>query len=169
MHTTIFQRIIDKAEADTTLLNLLGVVTLDPTNSPIRRAQTNNPSRIPSITFKGGNLTGGPLPGSDAAIDVPGSLISRDDVDLQVDIWVSSEGGTSPDNLSYPQTGEDADIIEDRLNTLFVRDTKNLVQGTFGWGITSHSQQNEGTDTGLWHNVVRYRLSYYIITGFVPE
>jgi hypothetical protein len=169
MHTTIFQRIIDKVEGDTTLLNLLGVATLDSQNSPIRRSQTNNPSKVPSITFRAGSLTGGPLPGSDAAIDIPDSLISRDDSDLQVDIWVSSEGGTSPDNLPYPQTGEDADLIEDRLNTILVRDTKNLVPGTFGWSIISHSQQNEGTDTGLFHNLVRYRLSYYIKSGFVPE
>jgi hypothetical protein len=87
---------------------------------------------------------------------------------MQVDVWVSSQGGISPDGLSYPQTGEDGDAIVDRLNILYIKDTKNRVQGTKSWQVISGTQQYE-VDTGLFHNVVRYQFDYYIIQGFVPE
>ena len=168
MHPTIFQRILAKLNGDATLLNLLGVTTLDPANPPCFRAQRSFPTKMPSVTLKEGSFQATPMPGADKAIDIAGALVTTENPSIQIDVWVSSEGGISPDGLSYPQTGEDADAIVDRINILLVKDTKNVVTGTMKWNIVSGTQQYE-QDTYLFHNVVRYQFQYFIESGFVPE
>ena len=168
MHPTIFQRILAKLNGDSTLLTLLGVSTLDATNPPCFRAQRSSPSKIPSVTVKEISFSATSMPCSDRAVDIVDALVDTERPSIQVDIWVSSEGGISPDNLPYPQTGEDADAIADRVAVLLVKNTKNRVQGTQKWSIVSGTQQYE-IDTYLYHNVLRMEFEYFIIQGFVPE
>lgn len=167
MHVLVFQRILAKLNGDATLLALLGVTALDPANPPIFRAQRLAPVKVPSVTLREGNLSQSSFPGSNAAIDITGAFVSSNNPTLQIDVWVSSEGGISPDNLPYPQTGEDADAIVDRINVLLVQDTKNRVSGTHSWAGVSATQQYE-VETGLFHNVSRYQFEYFIKSGFVP-
>jgi hypothetical protein len=168
MHVLVFQRILAKLNGDAALLALLGVTTLDPANPPIFKAQRLVPVKAPSVTLDSGNPSQSSFPGSNAAIDTPGAFVSSNNPTLQIDVWVSSEGGISPDNLPYPQTGEDTDAIVDRINVLLVQDTKNRVSGTHGWSGVSSAPTRYEVETGLFHNVSRYQFEYFIKSGFVP-
>jgi hypothetical protein len=168
VNTVIMDRIIAKLNGDSTLLTMLGVTTLDPANPPCFRSQRLSPSKIPSVTIRNAGTPTKPLPGIDHASLIAGSLLADENPTIELNAWVSSEGGVSPDGLSYPQTGEDADQIISRCDYLLIGDRVNPVQDTIQWNGISTSQQYE-VETGYWHNLRRYTFSYYMITGWTPE
>lgn len=139
MRVEIFQAIIDKLEADTTLTGYLG-------GSYIFRSKKVAPSQVPSITLLANNESSSHRPGA--------ATTGRRDADptLQVDIWVSSAGE------SFPCSGEDADMIANRIDETLL-DASSPVTGTAGWSKTTESQQNED-EPGIWHNAIRYSFSY---------
>jgi len=151
--TTELEPIFTKLRADASLLALLGSPS-DP-KTAIFRWKRLAKIVTPSVTIKRMGGPKNPFPGTDAAPSLKGSIYSMPSVIIQVDIWASSDSDTSPN------TGEDVDLIEQRLDWNFIYDTLHVVVGTFGWkGITSSQQYEE--DTRLWHNTVRYGFEYLI-------
>jgi hypothetical protein len=165
--SVIFGAILDRLNADATLMTLLGKTVGD---APCFRAQRKAPISTPSVTLR---ITPEPSElfcGTDNAIStpLPNALLATNSPTIQLDIWVSSESS------STPNTGQDADAIEARidvllrLNTLgwkYYDSSGNLLFRTHGWRRITTSQQYED-DTSLWHNVVRYEFWYLIKQGY---
>lgn len=168
VNTVILDRILAKLNGDATLLELLGVLTLDPEDPPCIRAQRLAQIRIPSVTIRDAGTPTTLMPGIDAASQITGALVADENPTIELNVWVGSEGGISPDGISYPQTGEDADRIMERCDYLLLGDRLHPVQDTIRWNGVSTSQQYE-VETGYWHNLRRYTFSYYLIMGWTPE
>lgn len=165
MNATMYAGFLNRMNDDATLMGLLGKSVGD---NPCFRAQRFTPIAVPSVTLREGGGDETPLPGTDAAIPVSGSPVADGSNSIQLDIWVSTESETTP------CTGADADAIEERLMTLFVRDTTGYAYyddagtrlfRTKGWHRISRSQQLED-DTHLWHNVLRLGFGYIL---FAPN
>lgn len=168
VHPVILDRIITKLNGDATLLELLGVLTLDPESPPCFRSQALAPARLPAITIRDGGTPTTLMPGVDAASAITGALVADESTTIELHVWISSKGGQSPDGISYPQTGRDADMIVTRCDYLLMGDRLHPVQDTIRWNGASTSQQYE-VETAYWHNLRRYAFSYYLITGWTPE
>jgi len=137
----VFQAILDKLNDDSTLQNYLG-------SEFAFRANLVQPSTIPSITV---------MINTEKSTLRPGSAYTRrrdTDQTIQVDVWVSSA------DESFPCTGEDADLIADRIDELLLNPA-SPVTGTLAgsWQKTSASQQYE-PETRIWHNAARYSFQY---------
>ena len=168
VHPAILDRIIAKLNGDATLLAQLGIQTLDPESPPCFRSQALAPARLPSVTIRDGGTPTTLLPGIDAASTITGALVADEQPTIELHVWVSAEGGVSPEGISYPQTGREADMIVSRCDYLLMGDRTNPVQDTIRWAGISGSQQYE-VETAYWHNLRRYTFSYYLITGWTPE
>ena len=138
MITATFQAIIDKLEADATLLTYLG-------GAYVFRGKATRAMQVPSITL---------TTNTEKATHRAGYNSNRvRDLypTLQVDVWVSSE------DAAFPCTGEDADTIENRVDAVLM--SSSPVSGTILWQKISASQQYE-QDTRIWHNAIRYSFRY---------
>jgi hypothetical protein len=139
MNVTVFQAILDTLAADTTLTGYLG-------GAYIFRARNVAPSQIPSITIQTNNESGKNRPGA--------AITKHRDANptVQVDIWISSA------SEEFPCTGEDADLIANRIDSILL-DASSPVTGTGVWEKTTESQQYE-SDTQIWHSALRYSFQY---------
>lgn len=167
MNATIFGAILDRLNADATLMTLMGKTVGD---NPCFRAQRKAPIYTPSVTLRAAPEPSELFCGTDYAINTPvtNALLATNSPTIQLDIWVSSESSTTPN------TGQDADAIEARIDLLLRLNTPGwkyydsegtLLFRTHGWRRITTSQQYED-DTSLWHNVVRYEFWYLIKTGY---
>lgn len=165
--SVIFGAILDRLNADATLMALMGKTVGD---APCFRAQRKAPISTPSVTLRIAPEPSELFCGTDNAISTPvtNALLATNSPTIQLDIWVSSESSTTPN------TGQDADAIETRIDILLRLNTLgwkyydsggNLLFRTHGWRRITTSQQYED-DTSLWHNVVRYEFWYLIVTGY---
>ena len=111
MIVTIFQKILDKLQADDTLLGYLG-------GNYIFRAKMTAPFRVPSVTLMENNEKSAPRVGY---INV--AKIRDNSPTVQVDVWVSSA------DESFPCTGEDADLIANRIDRLW-RSSSSLARSS---------------------------------------
>jgi len=165
--SVIFGAILDRLNADATLMALLGKTVGD---NPCFRAQRKAPISTPSVTLKMAPEPAELFCGTDNAIStpLPNALLAKNNPTITLDIWVSSDSSTTPN------TGQDADAIEARIDVLLWLNTPgwkyydsggNLLFRTHGWQKITTSQQHED-DTSLWHNVVRYEFWYLIKQGY---
>ena len=139
MNTTVFQAILDNLQADTTLTGYLG-------GAYIFRAKAVAPSQIPSVTLQTNNEK------SDKRAGYNSSKHRDASPTIQIDVWVSDQ------HEGMPCTGEDADIIANRIDSTILNPTSQIT-GTYGWSKTTESQQHED-ETGIWHNALRYTFQY---------
>lgn len=141
MKAAVFQAILTKLTSDATLVSRLG-------GALVYRRQTDRIGHIPSITISENTEASVPRVGYR-------TIRMRDNSPvLQVDIWVSG------DDESSPNSGEDADLIAERVDELLL-DASSPVTGTQQWARTSSSQQFED-DVRVWHNALRYSFQYSI-------
>jgi hypothetical protein len=142
MITTIFQAILDKLNSDTTLQGYFG------STSFAFRASMAAPFSVPSITLMENNEKSIPRTGYNTF------KIRDNSPTIQIDVWVSSA------DESFPCTGEDADLIANRIDELLLN-SSSVVPGTIegSWQKTSSSQQHE-QDERVWHNALRYSFQY---------
>lgn len=140
MITAIFQAILDKLNGDTILQSYFG------STSFAFRAKMTAPSQIPSITLMENTEK------STTQAGYRGSKVRENSATIQVDIWVSSA------DESFPCTGEDADLIAERIDEVLL-DGTTPVTGTTSWQKSGSSQQNEA-DERIWHNALRYSFRY---------
>lgn len=142
MITTIFQAILDKLNSDTTLQGYFG------STSFALRASMAAPFSVPSITLMENNEKSIPRTGYNTF------KIRDNSPTIQIDVWVSSA------DESFPCTGEDADLIANRIDELLLN-SSSVVPGTIegSWQKTSSSQQYE-QDERIWHNALRYSFQY---------
>jgi hypothetical protein len=141
MRHEVFQAILDKLTSDGVLTSRLG-------GAYVYRRQTNRVGRIPSVTLAENTESSTPRVGYRVTRKRDNSPI------LQVDIWVSG------DDESSPNSGEDADLIAERVDELLL-DASSPLTGTGQWARTTSSQQFE-EDTRIWHNALRYTFQYSI-------
>lgn len=140
---TVFQAILDKLNDDATLQGYFGSTFF------AFRARTDAPFTVPSITVAENNEK------SKARVGYTTTAKIRDNSPtIQVDVWVSSA------DESFPCTGEDADLIAERIDALLLN-ASSPVTGTIAgtWQKTSSSQQHE-QDERIWHNALRYGFAY---------
>jgi len=144
MITTVFQAILDKLNTDATLLGYLG-------GAYCFRAKIYGPSRVPSITLLENNEPSKPRVGYNS------SRRRDNNPTVQIDVWVSSA------DESFPCTGEDADLISNRIDELLLN-SLSPVTGTMAgsWEKSSSSQQHEA-DPQIWHNALRYSFGYSVL------
>lgn len=137
MNPVIFASIIDLLRADSELITLLG-------GAYVYRARGVDPAHIPSVTLLENNE-------SSKLRACYNHFKTRDQQPtLQVDIWINT------DQDDAPCTGEDADLIAERIDEiLFV----SPPSGTHGWSRTSSSTQHD-EDIGGVHIARRYSFSY---------
>ena len=141
MITTVFQEILDTLNEDGILTGYIGA-------NHCYRARMTAPSIIPSVTIMENNEKCTPRVGYDA-------VHVRDHAcTVQVDIWVSSSDET------FPCTGEDTDLIAERIDELLLNSRSEVVGTRAGsWQKVSSSQQYEA-DEMIWHNALRYSFEY---------
>jgi len=143
MKGTVFQGILDKLNNDATLQGYFG------SDFFAFRAGPLTPLAIPSITVMENTEK------SKARVGYTTTAKTRDNSPtIQVDIWVSSG------DESFPCTGEDADLIAERIDELLL-DATSPVTGTKAgtWQKMGSSQQHE-SDERIWHNAPRYSFDY---------
>lgn len=140
MNPTIFASILDLLRADSELITLLG-------GAYVYRAKGVDPAHIPSVTLLENNESSKLRPGYNF-------FRTRDQSPtLQADIWINT------DQEDPPCTGEDADLIAERIDEiLFV----SPPSGTHGWSRTSSSTQHD-EDIGGVHIARRYSFSYVLV------
>lgn len=140
---TVFQAILDKLNDDATLQGYFSTTFF------AYRAKSYAPFVVPSITLMENNEK------SKARVGYTTTAKTRDNSPtIQVDVWVSSA------DESFPCTGEDADLIAERIDQLLLNassPTTGTMAGT--WQKTSSSQQHE-EDERIWHNALRYSFQY---------
>jgi hypothetical protein len=137
MNPTLMAGTISSLENDATLRGYIGT-------GNVFRARRAAPEQIPSVTVKSG---------TEQSKNQCGAIITRrrnSSSIVQIDIWVSSEGS------EFPCTGEDADLIQVRVEEVLLNPLAP-VTGTRAWEKITESQQ-EGE--GLWHNVIRFAFDY---------
>jgi hypothetical protein len=141
MITSVFQAILDKLNADATLLTYLG-------GANCFRSKMTAPSQIPSVTLMENNESSTLRSGYNS------SLKRDNSPTIQIDVWVSST------DESFPCTGEDADTISNRIDAVLL-DARTPATGTRAgtWKKTSSTQQHE-LNPGIWHNALRYTFNY---------
>lgn len=142
MIVSVFQGILDTLAADATLAGYLG-------GPYIYRRKAGRPARTPAVTLVENTESSSRRAGYRA------SPVRDNAPTLQVDVWVSGAGD------SFPCTGEDADLIANRIDDVLLAETPPAA-GTAGWERTTTSQQYED-DTHLWHNALRYSFRYSVI------
>lgn len=143
MISAVFQAILDKLNDDATLQAYFSTTFF------AYRAKSYAPFVVPSITLMENNEK------SKARVGYTTTAKIRDNSPtIQVDVWVSSA------DESFPCTGEDADLIANRIDELLL-DADTPTTGTMAgtWQKTSSSQQFED-DTRIWHNALRYSFKY---------
>ena len=142
MNTTVFQSILENLQADSTLTGYLG-------GAYIFRAKAIAPSQIPSITLQTNNER------SDPRSTYNVNKHRDANPTIQIDVWISDQ------HEGFPCTGEDADIIANRIDEVILNPItpSTPITGTFGWSKTTESQQHED-DPGIWHNALRYSFLY---------
>ena len=141
MRHEVFQAILDKLAADSALVTRLG-------EARVFRRQADQPAQAPSITLAENTESSTPRVGYRVTRVRDNSSV------LQVDVWVSG------DDESAPNSGEDADLIAERVDEVLL-DAASPVAGTGQWSRTSSSQQFE-EGTRVWHNALRYSFQYSI-------
>jgi hypothetical protein len=73
---------------------------------------------------------------------------------IQIDVWVSSA------DESFPCTGEDCDLIANRIDELLLDSTAEVTGTRSGtWKKASASQQQD-QETNIWHNALRFTFEY---------
>lgn len=143
MISTVFAALLDRLQADATLLGYLG-------GAYIFRAKNVAPSQVPSITVFENTEKSNPRVGYCA-------FKKRDNAStVQIDIWVSSE------NDGFPCTGEDTDLIAERIDALLLDATSEVSGTRAGTWVKATSSQQYEDDTALWHNALRYSFEYVI-------
>lgn len=140
MITSVFQEILDKLNDDTTLQGYLG------STSFAFRAKAYAPFTVPSVTLMENTEK------STTRAGYRGSKVRENSPAIQVDVWVSSA------DESFPCTGEDADLIANRIEEVLM-DGTTQVTGTTSWQKVSSSQQHEN-DERIWHNALRFSFRY---------
>jgi hypothetical protein len=142
MITTVFQAILDKLNGDATLQGYFGTTFF------AYRASRVAPFVIPSLTLMENNEKSIPRTGYNAF------KVRDNSPTIQIDVWVSSA------DESFPCTGEDADLIANRIDELLLN-SSSAVTGTIegSWQKTSSSQQHEESER-IWHNALRYGFMY---------
>lgn len=138
MNPAIFAAILTILREDATLTELLG-------GDFVYRAKGVDPAHIPSVTLLENNENSTLRTGYN-------TWKTRDqNPTLQVDIWVST-------NQEFPPcTGEDADLIADRIDVILF--APDAIAGTRGWSRTSSSTQHD-EDIGGVHIARRYSFKY---------
>lgn len=140
MITSVFQEILDKLNDDATLQSYFG------STSFAFRAKAYTPFTVPSVTLMENTEKSATRAG------YSGSKVRENSTAIQVDVWVSSA------DESFPCTGEDADLIAERIDEVLL-DGTTPVTGTTSWEKIGSSQQHED-DTAIWHNALRYSFRY---------
>ena len=138
--TTVFQWILDKLNDDAILQGYFGSTFF------AFRAKMVAPSVIPAITLMENTEK------STTRAGYSGSKVRENSPTVQVDVWVSSA------DESFPCTGEDADLIAERIDEILLDGTTS-VTGTTSWQKSGSSQQHEN-DERIWHNALRYSFRY---------
>ena len=138
---TVFQAILDKLNDDTTLQGYFVGSTFF-----AFRAKMVAPSVIPAITLMENTEK------STTRAGYSGSKVRENSATIQVDVWVSSA------DESFPCTGEDTDLIAERIDEVLL-DGTTPVTGTTSWQKSGSSQQHEN-DERIWHNALRYSFRY---------
>jgi hypothetical protein len=139
MRHEVFQAIVARLASDSALATSLG-------GAHVYRRQAGRPAQAPSITLAENTESSTTRAGYRA------SKVRDSTSVLQVDVWVSESEGT------FPCTGEDADLIAERIDEILL-DATAPISGTRGWVKTTASQQFEN-DTCIWHNALRYAFRY---------
>lgn len=143
MISAVFQAILDKLNDDATLHAYFSTTFF------AYRAKSYAPFVVPSITLMENNEK------SKARVGYTTTAKIRDNSPtIQIDVWVCSA------DESFPCTGEDADLIAERIDQLLLNassPTTGTMAGT--WQKTSSSQQHE-EDERIWHNALRYSFQY---------
>jgi hypothetical protein len=145
MKGTVYQAILDKLNDDATLQGYFGSTFF------AFRAGPLTPLAVPSITLQENTEKSKPRVGYTTTAK------TRDNSPtIQVDIWVSSG------DESFPCTGEDTDLIAERIDELFLDATSEVTGTKAGtWEKMGSSQQHE-SDERIWHNALRYSFEYSI-------
>ena len=143
MIASVFQAILDKLNSDTILQGYFGSTFF------AFRAKSYAPFTVPAITLMENTEK------SKARVGYTTTAKVRDNSPtIQIDIWVSSA------DESFPCTGEDADLIAERIDQLLLNASSPITGTVAGtWQKTSSSQQHE-EDTRIWHNALRYSFAY---------
>lgn len=141
MNPEIFAAILDTLRADATLIRLLG-------GPFVYRAKGVQPSHIPSVTLLENNEPGTRRVGYNTTRRRDNSPT------LQVDVWIATN------QEEPPCTGEDADWIAERLDTIVFSPVP--ITGTRNWAKVSGSTQND-EDIGGIHISRRYSFDYSLI------
>ena len=155
MNLTVLASIISKLDNDATLKALLGRTVGDGT---VFRAQRIDPALAPCITVEPRDGQGSLFPGACFNEGIPGAFISDENPSLKIGVWVSTSGNKAP------KTGDDADLITDRVDFLLRRDAGNWVKPTHGWRKMSAFPQFEDA-TQLWHNTLNLSFRYHVFYG----
>jgi hypothetical protein len=138
MNPVIFASVLNLLREDAGLVALLG-------GAFVYRANGVSPAHIPSITLLGNNESSQLRAGYN-------TYRNRDNSPtLQVDIWID------PNQETSPCTGEDADLIADRVDEILF--APRAVTGTHGWNRTSRTTQHD-EDIGGIHIALRYSFGY---------
>lgn len=140
MISAVFQAILDKLNDDATLQAYFSTTFF------AYRAKSYAPFVVPSITLMENNEKSATRAG------YSGSKVRENSTAIQVDVWVSSA------DESFPCTGEDADLIAERIDEVLL-DGTTPVTGTTSWQKVSSSQQHEN-DERIWHNALRFSFRY---------
>jgi len=107
------------------------------------------PAQIPAVTVMENNEKSIPRVGY-----IAGPKTRDNSPTVQIDVWVSSA------DESFPCTGEDADMIAERIDQLLLDASSPVTDTRAGtWQKTSSSQQHD-EDTRIWHNALRYTFEY---------
>ena len=144
MKASIFSGILTKLGTDTTLLTLLDSPT-DWTTTIFKR-QRLEPIVLPSISVYSNERGGERYCGSFSAV----KRLSG----IDVDVWVS--GAAS----SAPNTGEDAEAIQDRVDEILYRSAP--VAGTFDWESGTVMGARYEDDTQIFHCTSHYTFEYFV-------
>ena len=140
MIPSVFQEILDKLNDDATLPGYFGSTFF------AFRSRALAPSQLPLITLMENTEK------SKTRAGYSGSKVRENAPTIQVDVWVSSA------DESFPCTGEDADLIAERIDEVLL-DGTTPVTGTTSWEKMGSSQQHED-ETAIWHNALRYTFRY---------
>ena len=135
MIISVFQAILDNLNDDSILTGYIGA-------NHCFRARMVAPAQIPSITLMQNNEK------SDQRVGYNSSKHRDSTPTIQIDVWVSSNDET------FPSSGEDADIIANRIDEVILNPTTPIT-GTFGWSKDTESQQHDN-EVNIWHNALRF-------------
>ena len=142
MIATVFQGILDKLNNDTTLQGYFGSTFFT------FRAKMTAPSELPAITVMENTERSKPRVGYCT------TKIRDSTPTVQVDVWVSSA------EASFPCTGEDADLIAERIDAILLDATSPVTGTKAGTWKKAGSSQQEEDDTRIIHNALRYSFEY---------